>query len=256
MDGVILLHGIARSSASLRKLEQNLKAAGFATLNLDYPSRKHSLDGLVERIHRDASGFIARRAAPLHFVTHSMGGLLARAYIARYRPANLGRVVMLAPPNQGSEIADLLGTSLFYNWYFGPAGKQLGTRSDTRLRTLLGTVDYPLGIIAGDRAIDPLGWLLVPRPNDGRVAVVRTKVSGMADHVTLHATHALMMRNAEVIRHAIAFLRSGRFPVRWYDDASGIADVRHREPLLGGVAIQGHATKCDARLLPLDVAWG
>lgn len=214
MDEVILLHGIARSSASLGKLEQGLRQAGFSTLNLDYPSRKHSLEALVEGIHRDLSEFAARQAAPLHFVTHSMGGLLARAYIARYRPANLGRVVMLAPPNQGSEIADLLDAGRIYNRYFGPAGKQLGTRSGERLRTLLGTVDYPLGIIAGDRAIDPLGWLLVPGPNDGKVAVVRTRVNGMADHVTLHATHALMMRNADVIRHAVGFLRSGRFPVR------------------------------------------
>ena len=108
-----------------------------------------------------------------------MGGLLARAYIVRHRPANLGRVVMLAPPNQGSEIVDLLGASRMYDRCFGPAGRQLGTRPGERLRTLLGTVDYPLGVIAGDRAIDPLGWLLVPGPNDGRVAVARTGVAGM-----------------------------------------------------------------------------
>ena len=89
---------------------------------------------------------------------------------------------------------------------------QLGTRVNEGLGDLLGQVDYPLGIIAGDRAVDPLGWLLIPGPNDGKVSVNRTKVRGMSDHVTLHATHALMMRNVHVIQHTIHFLRHGRFP--------------------------------------------
>lgn len=212
MDLVVLLHGIARSSASFRKLERTLKAAGFSTLNLDYPSRKQPLENLVEDVHGRAGHLMAQHHGRTHFVTHSMGGLLARAYIARHRPASLGRMVSLAPPNQGSEIADLLGRSWTYNRFFGPAGRQLGTRPDGRLRDLLGEVDYPLGIISGDRTVDPLSWLLLPRPNDGRVSVVRTKVDGMADHVTLHATHAMMMRNAEVMRHTVHFLRFGRFP--------------------------------------------
>ena len=141
-----------------------------------------------------------------------MGGLLTRAYINRYRPPNLGRVVLLAPPSQGSEIADLLDRRWLYRKFFGPAGMQLGTRVNEGLGDLLGRVDYPLGIIAGDRAVDPLGWLLIPGPNDGKVSVNRTKVRGMSDHVTLHATHALMMRNVRVIQHTIHFLRHGRFP--------------------------------------------
>jgi len=95
--------------------------------------------------------------------------------------------------------------------YFGPAGQQLRTDPERKLSHLLGTVNYPVGVIAGDRALDLLGWLLLPRPNDGRVSVDRTHVGGMAAHVTVHATHALMVRNAEVIRHTIQFLRYGKF---------------------------------------------
>lgn len=211
MDQVLLLHGIARTSASLAKLSQSLGAAGFSTLNLDYPSRKQSLADLVEHVHREAGPLLAQRDGQAHFVTHSMGGLLARAYIARYRPPSLGRVVMLSPPNQGSEVADLLANYRIYKEFFGPAGQQLGTDADEQLSGLLGILDYPVGVNAGDRALDPLGWLLLPRPNDGRVSVARTKVAGMADHMKLHATHAMMMRNREVIRQTIWFLRFGRF---------------------------------------------
>lgn len=211
LDRVLLLHGIARTSASLTKLARTLEAAGFATLNLDYPSRKHSLAALTEHVHKEAAPFLAQPGGHAHIVTHSMGGLLARAYIARHRPPDLGRVVMLGPPNAGSELADLLARRVFYRSYFGPAGQQLGTGPKGKPSQLFGVVDYPVGVIAGDRALDPLGWLLLPRPNDGRVSVARTCVDGMTGHVTVHATHTLMARNAGVIRHTIQFLRHGRF---------------------------------------------
>jgi len=214
MDRVLLLHGIARTPASLSRLDRILTAAGFQTLNLRYPSRKQSLGDLVEHVHREAGAFLAQPGGRAHVVAHSMGGLLARAYIARHRPPGLGHAVLLAPPNGGSEIADLLCRTWAYRRFFGPAGQQLGTVPDVPLRRLLGTVDYPLGVIAGDRTVDPLGWLLLPRPNDGKVAVARTGVDGMAGHVTVHASHAMMMRNAGVLRHTLHFLQHGRFTGR------------------------------------------
>jgi pimeloyl-ACP methyl ester carboxylesterase len=210
-DGVVLLHGIARSSSSLAKIERALQHAGFKTLNLDYPSRAHTLEDLAEIIHDPIGRFLATGTGALHFVTHSMGGLLARAYITRHRPPRLGRVVMLGTPNEGCEIADLLGRFAFYRRFFGPAGGQLGTHRDAHLQAVLGMVDYPVGIIAGDRTLYPVSWLLIPGPNDGRVSVSRSAVAGMAGHVTIHATHSFMMRNAEVIRQSLAFLQEGRF---------------------------------------------
>lgn len=204
--GVVLLHGIARTSASLRKLERALQASGFATLNIDYPSRKKAIAALADDIHPAISGF-AERDAPLHFVAHSMGGLVARAYIAKHRPARLGRVVMLGTPNSGSEVADLLSGSRLYRTFYGPAGLEL----TTAIRALP-TVDYPVGVIAGNRFIDPVAGLLVlPKPNDGRVSVQSAMLAGMTDHVVVKASHTGLPRHAAAIEQTIAFLRDGRF---------------------------------------------
>lgn len=211
MDGVVLLHGIARRSRSLAGLEARLRSAGYATLNLDYPARKANLQQIAAGLHQPIARFADGLDGRLHFVTHSMGGLVARAYIARHRPEALGHVVMLAPPNEGSEIADLLHRNPLYCAFFGPAGAELVTARPDELKRLLGEVDYPLGIIAADRSLYPLSSLLLPRPNDGRVSVMRTQVAGMSDHLTLHATHPLIMRNRQVIAQTRHFLRHGRF---------------------------------------------
>ena len=208
---VLLLHGIARTAASLAGLERMLQAAGFRTLNLDYPSRKHPLEDLAGHVHRTAAGFIEVDDAPVHVVTHSMGGLLARAYLTRHRPAALGRVVMLGPPNGGSEVADLLVRTALYRRMFGPADAQLTTAGGDALRAALGPVDYPLGVIAGSRSIYPLGSLVISGPGDGRVSVASTRAAGMADHLVLPVTHPLMMRSPAVMRQTLHFLRHGRF---------------------------------------------
>lgn len=210
-DRVLLLHGIAAGARSMRRLEHAIATAGYEALNLSYPSCSMPLAELVERVHAHGDWIANLSGGRTHLVTYSMGGLLARAYLARHRPANLGRVVMLAPPNAGSEVADLLAGWRAYRHVFGPAGAELMTRRGPELLRLLGEVDYPLGIVAGDRAVDPLGWMIVPGANDGRVSVDRTRVRGMADHVTIHATHFAMMRNRVAIEQTLAFLHDGRF---------------------------------------------
>ena len=129
-DGVVLLHGISRTALSFRKMQLALERAGFATLNLDYASRRKPLEALAEDIHPAIQHFADRIDGSIHFVCHSMGGLLARVYIARHRPERLGRVVMLGTPNSGSEIADRLKNFGVYRAFFGPAGQQLGTQRD------------------------------------------------------------------------------------------------------------------------------
>ena len=206
--GVVLLHGIARTSSSLKRLERALQTSGFATLNIAYASRTKPIAALADDIHPAIARF-AGREAPLHFVAHSMGGLVVRAYIAKYRPSRLGGVVMLGTPNGGSEVADLLSGSRFYRAFYGPAGLELTT---ARRPDALPDVDYPVGVIAGSRFIDPFAGLFVlPKPNDGRVSVQSAMLTGMTDHIVVKASHTGLPRNAIAIAHTIAFLREGRF---------------------------------------------
>ena len=207
--GVVLLHGIGRTARSLRRLERSLQQAGFATLNLDYASRKKTLEVLAEDIHPRVSAFADTCAGPIHFVTHSMGGLLARVYIARHRPARLGRVVMLGTPNGGSEVADRLKSFQLYRAFYGPAGQQLTT--DAALATLP-SIDYPVGVVAGTRTLDPIAsCFILPRPNDGRVSVQSSKLDRMTDHVTIETPHNGLIRHAVATAQTIAFLRAGQF---------------------------------------------
>ncbi|UGV27334.1 alpha/beta fold hydrolase [Rhodopseudomonas boonkerdii] len=211
-EGVVFLHGISRSFRSLIKLQQAVDKAGFATRNIGYPSRHKALSDLADDIHPAIAPFTAANEGCTHFVCHSMGGLLARVYIARHRPARLGRVVMLGTPNGGSEIADALRTRLLYRLYFGPAGQQLVTARDATTESLLPAVDYPVGVIAGNRSLDPIASrFMLPGANDGRVTVARTRLEGMADHIVIPASHAFMMKNKEAIAQTIAFLTDGRF---------------------------------------------
>lgn len=206
---VVLLHGLARTSRSLRKMERALQAAGFTTLNLGYASRTRPIEALAEDIHPAITGF-AENVGELHFVTHSMGGLVARIYLANYRPSRLGRVVMLGPPNNGSEVADLLKNLVPYRAFYGPAGQQVGTAQRDIIVGL--PPDCAFGIIAGNRTLDPIAsFFIIPRPNDGRVSVASTKLDGMTDHIVLKTSHSLMLLNRHVIKQTIVFLREGRF---------------------------------------------
>jgi pimeloyl-ACP methyl ester carboxylesterase len=211
LEGVVLLHGIGRTHRWLKKLERALQQAGFATLNLDYASRKKPLDLLAADVDGPIRRFAAETRGPLHFVGHSMGGLLARVYLAKHRPERLGRVVMLGTPNGGSEIADHLHGLALYRAYFGPAGQQLTTRLDSALSSLP-PLDYDAGIIAGSRSIAPVASLFgMPKPNDTMVSVASTGLDGMSDHVVVSASHAGLPYHAEAIAQTIAFLREGRF---------------------------------------------
>jgi pimeloyl-ACP methyl ester carboxylesterase len=212
--GVVLLHGIAGTSLMLRKLERALRRNGFATLNLNYASRKKPLERLADDIHSAIAEFMASQDGPIHFVVHSMGGLLARVYIAKYRPARLGRVVMLGTPNGGSEIADRLNHLPAYRAYFGPAGSQLLTTLDPTLAALP-PLDYPVGIIAGNRFVDPISaFFLLPWPNDGRVSVASSRLADMTDHTTVKASHIGLLRHPLAISQTIAFLSEGHFALR------------------------------------------
>jgi pimeloyl-ACP methyl ester carboxylesterase len=208
-EGVVLLHGLARSARSMAKMEAALSKAGYIVLNVDYPSRTAPIAVLAEQT---ISGAVDRfrNCGRIHFVTHSLGGILVRAYLAERALPNLGRVVMLGPPNRGSEVVDQLRGWRLFRVINGPAGQELGTE-DGSVTNRLGAVQFELGVIAGDRSINWINSCMIKGKDDGKVSVERTKVDGMKDHLVIHTIHPMMMKNQYVIAATLQFLKAGAF---------------------------------------------
>jgi hypothetical protein len=207
-EHIVLLHGIARSSSSMSTVADLAKKAGYNVINIDYDSTNKDLLTLARKLDRKLKA--KKLSKPMHFITHSMGGLLTRVYIAHHRPTNLGSVAMLGPPNKGSEVADWLKENLLYQTYYGPAGQELGTKQGKTLTSLL-PIDYPLGIIAGNQSIDPISSNIIPGNDDGKVSIENTKIDGMKDHIVMSTTHAFMMHNDDVVKQALYFIKNGKF---------------------------------------------
>lgn len=211
-ETIVFLHGILRSKLDMYPLKKYFESKGYKTINIQYPSRKMDLGNLSTFVHeRIINDPQYNDKSVLNFVTHSMGGLITRYYIDTYKPKNLGKVVMLGPPNTGSEFADWLSDvkilAPLYKSIYGPAGRQLRTDYVHHDK-----ITYPLGVIAGNACIMPLApWVLIDGEHDGIVPVNRTKIDGMTDHIVIYSTHTLMMFNHNVMDQAYYFLRNGKF---------------------------------------------
>lgn len=206
---VILLHGLARTDGSMKKIASILDGAGYFTINVSYPSTKHPIEKLAKSA---ISAALAKcpKGSIINFVTHSMGGILVRQYLSEHRIENMGRVVMLAPPNKGSQVVDYLQKVPGFKLINGPAGVQLGT-GKLSVPNVLGAVDFELGVIAGNCSFNPILSLMLPHPNDGKVCVENTGLEGMSDHIELPVTHTFMMNNKTVIFQVLYFLENGIF---------------------------------------------
>jgi len=208
---VILVHGLARTSRSFTKMAKYLKMNNYAVTNINYPSRKFSIETLSEEhLSKAVARCQANAAQRIHFVTHSMGAILVRYYLRHHTLPELGHVVMLSPPNKGSEIVDRLGKLRLFNFINGPAGQQLGTAPQS-LPNQLGSVSYSASVITGNRTMNFILSQLIPGENDGKVSVERAKVTGMSDLLVVPHTHPMILRSQTVIRQTLHFLNNGRF---------------------------------------------
>ena len=210
-ENVVLLHGLGRSRWSMRTMEKALTQSGYRVFNMGYPSTTKAIPDLAAELHVQVQHCCHTNQT--HFVTHSLGGILVRSYLTHYPLDNLGRVVMLSPPNKGSKLVDVLGKVGAFTLILGPASGQLSTQPSSIPNQLnqRGPVDFELGVITGNRSFNPLTSWLIPGPDDGRVSVNSAQVAGMADFLVVPRTHTFIMSSRTVIEQTVNFLRTGKF---------------------------------------------
>ncbi|MFA6810056.1 MAG: hypothetical protein WCR47_03255 [Desulfoplanes sp.] len=207
---VILLHGLSRTHRSMTAIEGMLAKNGYDVFNIGYPSRKYAIAPLAAEISRRIRDLDTTKYSRVHCVTHSMGGIILRQMLKHEKIAHLGRVVMLSPPNQGSEVVDRLKSWPLFQMLNGPAGGELGTEN-SNLPSSLGPVDFDLGVIVGRKTINWILSTMIPGENDGKVSTLRAQVPGMHDFLVVDATHPFIMTNQKVLRHILFYLHNGRF---------------------------------------------
>lgn len=224
-DCVILLHGLMRSADAMEELESAANAAGYLAVNIDYDSLAAPIEIIApDTVNRGLTGCRRQGATPVHFITHSLGGILLRYELSRRSIPELGNSVMIAPPNQGSEVVDVLRQVPGMRYILGPAGLQLGTEA-TDLPRRLGPLKIPSGVIAGNRTINPLLSLTLPNPDDGKVSVAATRVEGMRDFIVLQQNHVFIMKAPETIRQSLYFLEHQHFD---HSSPHNVPDPRQR----------------------------
>lgn len=210
-ESVVLLHGLARTSDSMSQMEEALESAGYHVCNVSYPSRKHSIEVLAADFVAPAvRACRASETDTVNFVTHSLGGILVRQLAKSETDLHIGRVVMLSPPNHGSEVVDKLGTLSLFTMINGPAGLQLATGEEFLPRSL-GPATFDVGIITGSRTINPILSLIIPGDDDGKVSIESAKLEGMKDFCVIPASHPFIMSNERAIAQTLAFLAKGGF---------------------------------------------
>ena len=208
---VILLHGMARTKFSMGKLESRLSGQGYQVINDGYPSTRKPVEKIAsEYLGPMVSKCKAAGAKKIHIVTHSLGGIVTRLYLQDHALPKGSRIVMISPPNQGSELADALHHLWPYKWLNGPAGQELGTEPES-LPNSLKPLDAEIGIITGNRSFNPLFSWLIPGEDDGKVSVERAKLAEMTDFLVVPSSHTFIMRHPDVLDQTVSFLKNGKF---------------------------------------------
>ncbi len=210
-DCVVLLHGIGTQGYVMKRIESALTAQGYRVVNISYPSREMSFEKLAgEYLPAQLKEHDVARAPRLNFVTHSLGSLVLRKFLHDARPANLGRVVMIGPPNHGSTAAEEAAESTLIRDFLGENLARLGTGANSIVSTL-GPADFEVGVIAGEVSLNPVFGNVLEGKNDGAVTVESAKLEGMRDFIVVPYSHTVMLWRDEVIQQTVTFLRDGKF---------------------------------------------
>lgn len=207
-ETVVLLHGLGRNKAAMWLLAWRIEDAGFDVIRIGYDSLHETPGQILAGVSREIDACCKALSQPVHYVGHSLGGLVIRAYLAEREWRNRGRVVLIGTPNNGTPLVDEYKDTWWMN-LAGPTANALGTDPDS-FPNSLPEPDYPVGVIAGLRE-GGFAKALMPGDHDGLVPVESTKVAGMSDFIVVETSHSLMRYNEEVARQTIAFLRKGEF---------------------------------------------
>lgn len=209
---VILLHGLARSHYSMMSLERFLQAHNYIVINKDYSSTKKSEKEIANNeIPLMVNACLKHHPGNIYFITHSMGGLVLRHYLQTHNVSKLTRVVMLAPPNHGSPLADLLHNDVLFKIIAGPAGQELTTENTSLPDSLGSDLPYEVGVIAGNFSFFPFSKLFFHEDNDGKVSISSTQLMGMYDFIILPVSHMFIMRSPAVKEQILHFFDYAKF---------------------------------------------
>lgn len=208
---VVLLHGLGRTSHSMNTIAAALKQDNYLVVNHSYPSRKKSIEALSNVVGDNIAECQKLGATQIDFVTHSLGGILLRQYFQQHSVPAVKRVVMLGPPNHGSEVSSLNKNKKWYKLMTGQAGQQLGTESDSLPNQLKPLNGIEIGIIAGTKSLDPWFSNSLPKPHDGKVSVASTQLDEMTDFIVVPHSHTFMANSSLVVQQLKIFLKQGKF---------------------------------------------
>jgi len=205
---VVLMHGLGRSNSAMWLLATRLTYAGYHVVRVGYSSLDQTPEEILKEISKQIDECCREHTQKVHFVGHSTGGLMVRAYLQSNKVTNLGRVVLMGTPNQGTEAADHFSDSWLIN-LLGPTAKALGTDEQSFPKSLK-LPYYPVGIIAGEYKSE-FNEPVIPGKDDGLVSVEATKIDGMTDFIIIETGHSMMRYDSEVAEQTIEFIKNGAF---------------------------------------------
>ena len=192
-DTIVLVHGIAANRLVMWPMASRLRAAGYIVHSWHYASLFQSIEKHAGRLYAFLANDLAA-ASRVHIVAHSMGAIVARAALNRGQLPNLGRVVLLAPPNTGSPVARMASTIL---GNLVPPTRELSDQPGSFVNQLPANCSVEVGVIAARYD------LLVPALN--------THLAGETDHQCLVALHSSLLISPAVVTKTVNFLTTGRF---------------------------------------------